>query len=319
MDWIDFLESHHIPYDIRGKNVSGDHVAIACPFCAGTDPSRHLVINLGGAGWHCWRNRQHRGRSPVRLICVLLNCSVEQARAMAGENHPILSDDLVAATEKILTPAVVESDPVLVRSALFKPFVGQYTSQRFVHYLRSRGFPPPIEDLSKTYDMYYAVTGPFFGRVLFMVRSLLGEIMGWTGRSIYPEERLRYRSEGPIGHYLLWLDRLPRPKSHTLVLCEGPMDALKVNVFGRSLGVDATCCFTSSPTRWQVDHILGLGRRYRRNCVMLDRGEVANMLVTTDALSTLRPESIWMPARTKDPGDIGSVSELAEIMGLASI
>lgn len=59
MDWIGFLEANHIAYDTRGKNVSGNRVAITCPWCGGDDPSRHLVIDLDGAGWHLIYEKNH--------------------------------------------------------------------------------------------------------------------------------------------------------------------------------------------------------------------------------------------------------------------
>lgn len=316
MDWIRLLEGNRIAYDTRGKNVSGNRVAVSCPFCGGDDPSRHLVIDLDGAGWHCWRNRQHRGKSPVKLICALLHCSVEQARAIAGERNPIVPESLTDVVQGIIEPGEVEDYPLVMPSE-FKAFHGQYSSKRFEQYLHSRRFPSPLQELTKNHDMYYATTGPFFGRVLFMVRRPDGELMAWSGRSIYPSEELRYRTEGPTGDYLLWLDRLPRPGSSSLVLCEGPMDALKVSVFGHYVGIDATCCFTSTPTQRQIDHLHRLRHHYERLYVMLDSGEVANTLWTADALSQLRIEPIWLPPYLKDPAEIRNPDELKQLIGLA--
>lgn len=316
MDWLNFLEGNRIAYDTRGKNVSGNHVAIACPWCGSEDPSRHLVISLNGAGWHCWRKHQHRGRSAIKLICALLHCSVDQARAIAGERNPIVPESLTDMVNSVMQPDQIDNQP-LDMPGEFKAFRGQYSSRRFSQYLHSRKFPTPvIAEMTKTHDIYYAMTGPFFGRVLFMVHSSDGDLMAWSGRSIYPSEKLRYKTEGPTGDYLLWLDRLPRPRSHTLVLCEGPMDALKVSVFGKSLGIDATCCFTSTPTRRQIDHLYQLRPRYKNLCIMLDQGEVANTLWTADALAPLNGAAVWLTPAHKDPGEISSSDELRQTMGL---
>lgn len=317
MDWLRFLDSNRIAYDTRGKNISGNHVGIQCPFCGGSDPSRHLAINLDGAGWHCWRNRQHRGKSAVRLIVALLHCSVEQARAIAGERNPIVPEGLAEVVGKMLQPKTGQNQPLTLPTE-FRPFRGQYSSRRFMQYLRSRRFPSPLEELTKDHDMYYAITGDFHGRVLFLIRSPEGELMAWSGRSIYSSEKLRYKTEGPAGDYLLWLDRLPRECSHTLVLCEGPADSLKVSAFGKALGIDATCCFTSTPTRRQVDWLYSLRPKYRHMYVMLDQGEIANTLWTTDALSPLKIKPIWLPDTHKDPGELASTDELKQLMGLAA-
>lgn len=311
MDWLNFLDTNRITYDTRGKNVSGNHVAISCPWCGGDDPSRHLAISLDGAGWHCWRNRQHRGRSPVTLILALIHCSVAEAQSIAGERNSIVPDNLVEMVQNLMQPK--PKNRPLIKPAEFRPFQGQYTSQRFVQYLRSRGFPAPLEDLTKQHDMYYAGTGRFFGRVLFMVRSPDGELMAWIGRSIYPHVKLRYMTEGPIGDYLLWLDRLPRRHSHTLVLNEGPIDALKVDVFGLPIGVDATCCFTSTPTDRQIGHLYKLCEHYENRYIMLDEGEVGNTLWTSGVLAPLRFKPIWQLSR-KDPGEIRSTDELRKVL-----
>lgn len=315
MDWLHFLDTNRIEYDTRGKNVSGNHVAVACPWCKGDDPSRHLAISLEGAGWRCWRNRQHRGRSPVKLILALIHCSVAEAKSIAGEPYSIVPDNLVEMVNNIMQPK--PENRTLTKPSEFRPFQRQYTSQRFVQYLRSRGFPAPLEDITRRHDMYYAVTGQFFGRVLFMVRSPDGYLMAWSGRSIYPHENLRYKTEGPTGDYLLWLDKLPRPNSRTLVLCEGPMDALKVSVLGKSSGIDATCCFTSTPSQRQIDHLYRLRSHYDLVYVMLDSGEIANTLWTADALSALRAKPIWLPPELKDPGELTDETMLRQVLALA--
>lgn len=312
MDWLRFLDSNRIAYDTRGKNVSGNHVVVSCPWCGGDDPSRHLAISLDGEGWHCWRNRQHRGRSPVKLICALIHCSIAEAKTIAGERNSIIPENLAEMVQNLMHPPKVEN-PSLTLPAEFRPFQGQFTSKRFVQYLRSRGFPTPLEDLTKDHDMRYCVSGAFFGRVLFLVRSSKGGLVAWCGRSIYPHEERRYKTEGPVGDYLLWLDRLPRRHSHTLVLSEGPMDALKVSVFGKPLGVDATCCFTSTPTNRQIDHLYRLCEHYEKRYIMLDQGEIGNTLWTSDALAPLRFKPIWQMGR-KDPGEIRSTGELRDIL-----
>jgi hypothetical protein len=315
MDWIKFLESNRITFDTRGKNVSGNHVAISCPFCGGDDPSRHLAINLDGAGWHCWRNPQHRGRSAVRLIRELLHCSSEQARAIAGESNQTVPENLTEVIRAMLEPEKAADQPLAMPDD-FRRFGNQYSAKRFTQYLRQRHFPTPLDELAREHDVMYSMTGDFHGRVIFLVRSAQGELMAWSGRSIYPSEHLRYKTHGPIGHYLLWLDKLPRPKSDTLVLCEGPFDSFKVSALGKSLGIDATCCFTSTPTKRQIDHLYQLRPHYKHIYVMLDRGEIANTLWTTDALAPLRIKPIWL-ADHKDPAEFRSVDELRRVMGLA--
>lgn len=315
--WMQFLEQYRVEYVTSGKNTSKGHVSIRCPFCGLDDPSHHMSINLDGLGWACWRNRQHKGRSPVKLIQALIHCSVADAKVIAGERNSIVPENLAEMVQNMLRGENTVNQSMEM-PAEFKPFRGQYTSKRFSQYLHSRGFPTPaIEGLTKEHDIFYAVTGAFFGRVLFMVRSPEGDLKAWSGRSIFPSEKLRYKTEGPIGDYLLRLDHLYKAPQRDLVLCEGPMDALKVSVLGKTSGVAATCCFTSAPTKRQIDYLYQLRPLYRNIYVMLDHGEVANILWTTAALAPLQIKPVWLPPALKDPGEIRSQDQLMTIMGLA--
>ena len=86
-DWVEFLQKHNIEYVTQGSNVAHGNVNIKCPMCGPRDPSHHMGIAIDGAGWSCWRNPQHRGRSPVYLVALLAHVSVTRAREKTGANH----------------------------------------------------------------------------------------------------------------------------------------------------------------------------------------------------------------------------------------
>lgn len=314
-DWTTFLTQHHITYDTRGPNVSTGFVAIRCPFCGSDDPSRHMTVSMAGVGWRCWRNPKHRGGSPVRLIAALIHCSFGQARAMVGVDRRPLPDDLAGAVRAKLYPEVLEPE-VLKLPEEFKRLEGQYSSQRFAQYLRGRGFDRPFE-VAEEFDLRYAISGEFHHRLLFILRTLDEDVIAWTGRSIYEVAELRYKSRGPTDT-LLWFDMLPRRGSDTFALCEGPFDALKISVLGRELGVDASCCFTSAPSRKAIDQLHLLLPAYEHRFVVLDRGEAGNMLWTEGQLAPLGVKPLWLPYDRKDPALLRNTKELAELIGLAS-
>jgi 5S rRNA maturation endonuclease (ribonuclease M5) len=51
-DVIAYLDEHHIPYSLSGKNTTSGWVEVKCPWCH--DPSMHLGINLTTRLINCW-------------------------------------------------------------------------------------------------------------------------------------------------------------------------------------------------------------------------------------------------------------------------
>ena len=96
-----------------------------------------------------------------------------------------------------------------------------------------RGFNPADLD---PYDVFFdASGGRFHGRIIFVIRADAERIVGFTGRAVSPRMEPRYLFEGATDATLLWSYKFPK-RAHTLVLCEGPFDALKVNVLGNRAG-----------------------------------------------------------------------------------
>ena len=110
--------------------------------------------------------------------------------------------------------------------------------------MRRRG----ISDLTElaAWDILFDHRDPrFHGRIIFGVRDDAANLVALTARAITGRLQPRYLAEGPVDRYLMWTDRMP-PKAKTLVLTEGPFDALKVNLLGNPIGIWATCCMTST-------------------------------------------------------------------------
>lgn len=315
-NWMQFLESNHIHYASSGANVSRGHVAVKCPFCGAQDPSEHMSINLKHGGWNCWRNDNHSGKSPVYLVQALISCSRERAQAIVGEGV-FIPDDFLGAVRGLVAPTSAPVQRQVVLPAEFKPFgTGLPSARRFEAYLRGREFTPAqIDRMTRRYGLHYATSGKFKGRVIFPV-TFEGKLMTYTGRTIYPDVELRYKTlsydpeleevpaVGPINDYLLFYDLLMENKADadTLIFCEGPFDALKVNVIGRRHGIAATCFFTSSPSRAQIDLAGDFVSVFKRRYLMLDQGTLGTALRTQMGMSTLVHRVLTLPKHVKDPG-----------------
>jgi len=322
-DWLRFLENHRIEYMTSGPNVARGNVAVHCPFCGHEDRSQHMSINLSGKGWRCWRKETHSGKNPARLVMGLLGCSAEHAAGLVGSDV-FVPEDLLTRVQTSLNPPQPAIRTPITLPKEFRPFGGyqinRYPLRAFAEYLGRRGFTPKqISNFTKRYQMYFCTSGPYKGRVIFTVYQD-GELISWTGRSIYPSETLRYKSlttdpekaktegvplaYGSINRFLLWYDLLAKADADTIMLCEGPFDALRVNVLGRKHGIVATCIFTSFPSYEQIDLLHELLPRFKRKMILLDQGTAATAMRLTGKLAGFTTEVGYLPGTVKDPGEL---------------
>lgn len=329
-DWLAFLDQYHVSYVTSGHSVAKGNVAVRCPWCGSEDPSTHMGISLDGKGWGCWRRSDHRGRSPVRLVQALISCSQEQARQIVGYTSALISDDFLAQVNQALAPA----SPVVLPGKLalpdeFRPFKQLPSAKPYIVYLQRRGFADPIA-VANDFDLRYCTRGPYHGRIIFPVYHG-GELMTWSGRSIYPTEPMRYKvlstksersavegyglARGASSHFLLFYDLLMKSPVPTLFVCEGPFDALKLMVLGRGRVV-ATCLFTNSPTMEQVDLLYELAPRFTNRRLLLDHNMFYMSVKVASELSGLELLPIMLPKGVKDPGELTAETFAAMLAGL---
>lgn len=333
-DWVRFFDQYGIEYVTSGPNVGRNHVVVHCPFCGLDDPSHHMSIHLGGAGWRCWRNpHNHKGKSPIRLISALISCSYEEAARISGAPASLPNDflseiqsnlsrktDRKRNNRKLKLPS--EFRPFLPHSkSLHKPSV-----KPFVRYLTNRGFDrADVLDFTNYFDVWYCTRGPYKDRVIFPVRKDR-KLVTWTGRSRYRTAMIRYKTlsddpeisaeegmpaaVGPITDYLLWWDELLDSDAHTIHVVEGPMDALKIRVLGYGHGITATCLFTSTATELQIELLHQLLPRFKRRFITLDQGMLHLSLELQNRLAGMDTKLGTLPKFVDDPGELNEAQLL---------
>ena len=318
-DWVGFLEARGIEYQTAGSNVSAGNISIHCPYCGPADPSFHLSISLQGRGWRCWREHAHRGRSPVRLVATLANCSQDMAASIVGvERH--LPEDFLTKVNTTLSPVQGNPDrPALSLPEEFRQFDKSKPSCRpFLNYMRQRGYAlSTILRITERFKVFTCTQGPFFSRIIFLV-EYDGKLVSWTGRAI-GRQLPRYKTlttnpeksdggplaHGPISNYLLWYDQIKGVRwAHTLILCEGPFDALRVATLGQFQGVVATCFFTMVPSPAQVALLHDLAPKFKRVLLLLDQGTTPAALSLRSRLAPLPIGVKQLPPGVKDPADL---------------
>lgn len=325
-DWLNFLDSYHIKYVTKGANVAKGNVSVHCPMCGSDDPSEHMTINLDGKGWRCYRNDAHRGKRPARLVQQLLGIPLHQAMSIVGQSV-FIPEDFIGAVMAKLRPTAKAALPEVKQPKDFKPLTDKNHSARmFVNYMLDRGFTRgEINRMHQYHGLCYAIAGEQRGRIIFPV-EYGGKLQSWTGRTVYPDVELRYKSlspdpeqsdnpaTGPISDFLLWYDQL-LDGGDVLVLNEGPFDALKVRTLGRSHRIYATCCFTATPSESQIEMLHDVAPLFKRRVLLLDRGTLAATLKVSTALGSLRFEALSLPRRLKDPGELRDTEDLLDVLG----
>lgn len=320
-DFIRFCEQHDISYVTKGVNKKvSDDCNVSCPFCnegPDPDPSKHLGVNSELGVYSCWRNpTKHRGRTLHKLIMKLLRCSYADARTILGQQPLWLKEgqfELFAEDPNSLfletTDTVVED---LTLPEEFRTFEAKYSSEeRFVDYLVGRGFcRGRLKHLYKQYDLHWAISGRFKNRII-IPNQLEGRLVNWTSRSIDKNQTVRYLTlsaeQGALVNIKKMIfnwDSLIESPSSLVVVCEGPLDALKLDFYGRRNGLRATCLFGQLPTKEQLAYIASLSDLYDAIVVMLDdtAQDLSGSIV--DQLNWLPVRYHPLPSGVHDPGEL---------------
>ena len=301
MDWITFVQDHHIDYVTRGPNTKKGEISIQCPWCGSEDPSQHLGINLTHDAWGCHRNPTHRGKSATYLIRALLGCSQSQAllvvRQYGAADPETLDQALQALSATPEAPeAVVEA---LVMPPDFRLIKNNENSGRFIRYMHHRGFENP-EKVGRIYGLRFCTTGRWKDRIIFPVHQR-GKLVAWTGRAISnPINAPRYLSTGDAIKTALFNEDEIFLGGNVLFITEGPMDAIKVDYFCRKYMSSATCVFGTSITIDQISILKQVSKKFKHTVLLLDPEAIETSFNIIEWL----PNTIMgrVPDGVEDPG-----------------
>jgi len=324
--WRTILTEHGIKSIDRGANVKRGELNIQCPFCGSADPSYHMGLNLETGNWACWRNSDHRGKSPLRLLVKLLNISYGNARSLAGLDESVMDPDgfdaiaaRVMGRDSRITRVEQVRREFLQMPSEFVPVVDRGAARRTYSYLLSRGFDAEgIEALGQFYGVRAAVGGAYKDRVV-LPYYVDDELVAWTARAIGPAE-IRYKDLAlddclvPIKQTLFNYDALtpiyPASMPAVLFVVEGPVDALKIDVYGEMSMVRAVGLSTNSMSDEQVYILEEFASRFCRVYIMLDNASVLGVVDSMRMKQRLRgiPNLAIMPVPygLKDAGALSA-------------
>ncbi len=312
IDWRSLLDSHSIEYVERGPHTSHGNLQINCPFCP-NDQTHHMGISLRDGFFNCWDNENHRGRSPVRLIQALLQCSRLQAESLANSQVILPLDNFAAVIASLSQETIKTEDKVehVVFPPNIRTIVDKGMGRRFIDYLVTRDYTrEEAKHLCEVYWLMYAITGPFAYRIIIPIEMEDG-IVTWTGRDITGTSETRYKTlskeesrcsikEALFGYKSLIEDNT----AHTLIVCEGPFDALRVDFFGYPFGIRGTCLFGLQASDTQISLLTTLSDKFKYKYICLDAGAIVLQLHLLRKLEFLGFKGLTLPQSYKDPGEL---------------
>jgi len=319
-DYRSFLTEYRIPFVTEGKNVASGNINIKCPFC-GDDPSEHLGIEEETGKWSCWRNVDHRGRSPEKLIVHLTGCSWAAAKKLLADGLPPdvgsfeefsaknLFDGEVKDREKYTPVETVEFLPE------FRVLKSTGVYSKFWKYLENRGFTDGIVSrMSSRYTLRCALTGRFKFRLIMPLYSDAG-MVGWVARSItYSNYRYLTYPSAVIKKTLFNIAHI-RHGGEVLFLVEGVFDAMKINVYGIEYGAKATCLLGRVITEAQVAILASISRKFRKLVILLDADALGSTLSVLGDLGFSSPVIGKLPKGVSDPGEMSREQVIKLIKG----
>lgn len=316
LNWERFFTRHGIYWTTTGPNASRGRINIKCPWCGDGDPSEHLGVSIRHGGYSCWRGRSqgHRGKDAWRLIQALLKCSASEAQALAQDEGDVPSDEELASSFRTFAAGGLTTTRVTELRLLpeFKSLLnGSPLAEPFWTYLcEKRDYTRlQVKWLVQYYDLQYCRTGQFAGRIIFPITDRYGRLLTWTGR-IIRDAQPRYKAldkeqqvlspkDTLLGLPLLW--GIDNPK--VLVVTEGPFDALRFTMFGKSFGVYGTCLFGLDLSDGQMVELSRLRSRFNIK-ILLDAE--AGWRAFGLANSGLGLDIIPADPAYKDPADMPS-------------
>lgn len=183
--------------------------------------------------WGCWKYKDHRGKSPIRLIMRVLGIGYDQAKTSAGlsQSNPDI-DELktrLRNSAKKKKPTVLEPLPDFeMPSNAFPLRLRGKRSRPFLKYLCERDIDA---EAHARYNMYGADTQGRRSERAWCDRVILplysdGRLVGATGRSV-GAHGLRYYTLPDVAPTRVLFNQQNATGGKLLIVVEGPLDAIK--------------------------------------------------------------------------------------------
>jgi len=215
------LTRNGIEWHDKGANSSSGFVNIKCPICGNSDPSFHLTINEEELWWKCFRNPSHKGKG-IGYLFRIMGKSVGDFMETESYSRP-----------KVVEPKFRDLSLEKQRTAIWNSFKPAETSIEALEYLVARKFQNP-KLTAKQFNLKVANVGKWSSRLIIPLTE------GWTARAMRERMSPRYLAEASDASFFV------SGAAPTVLLWEGPMDAMKVASATTQWSSAAMCGFRIS-------------------------------------------------------------------------
>lgn len=294
-----FLTRNRVDYGVEGTENVGKHwIGVNCPYCD-SDTGHHMGIKYGKSPRaSCWRSSTHN-TSVEKALSSLTGVPVSQIVLELEESayYDELNMQLNAIMEKDQSIQEVEW-PTGVHP------LSQDMGEEYSSYLSKRGWGP-------IHYGYLSSVGVHVGkfRIWFPI-TVLGHTLGYTGRAIAKNPKLRYYHKGVKR---LGFADVP-PDAEKVLVVEGFFDALPINFWYEATKVWAVCITGLDPNLELANQLQSLSYKYTGKIYsLLDTGTdtQARQFQVEYGIAPLSMEQFLAQAESlpaveepKDPGDL---------------
>jgi len=299
--WRELFNDLGVAWKDHGRNWSRGHININCCFCA-DDPGFHCSISETKDVFYCYRDPRHSG-SALKLVQQLL---APTAKGHARIEAQALLTEYATDAEEIRAPV---APPIP-----YDKFPLAVHNQRMLDYLSHRGFVQP-ELVCARFNLRYAEAGTWAMRLLLPMVDAQGEVRSFVGRAVRSglEPRYRFANADLVSNLVYGV-----LTGRTIVIVEGPIDALKINVtfYDRLYEISAVALTGRSLAQSRLELLTKLSAK--QFMLALD-DDVDPWRVASELNEVARPAGkrvgiCYLPAGYNDPGEL-SLPAITEWLG----
>jgi len=251
---------------------------------------------------------------------ALIHCSYSHAKLIAEAERTPDAEEFDNAAKAFLDGLEIEADEVRNEDELINVFMGEFreikrkgSTSRFYNYLKRRHFDDP-EECAYFYDLRACTTGIWQDRIIIPVYQN-ETLVTWTGRAIAPTSKApRYKALSPrhaepvkaleLTTNTLWGYDDILEGGRSLIITEGPFDALKLDWYGYPIEVRATCLFGLNMSMAQHSLIAEVVDKFDNTYLLLDREAIEADFTIHEELTRYGVQRVQLPTKYEDPGSM---------------
>lgn len=213
----------------RGIQFKKNHKEAICT-CLWCHKPEHLYVNLKTGNYICFHCEEH-GRNLLGLVAKIENCTLSEAARFVRQNTPeprrnLQPVELRERIESLRIKKETNSESYVEVPAEFIP-VFNCGEWLYPTYLKERGIS---RETARDFGLGYCEEGRYANRIILPFVCPNGS--GFTARDVTGYAKRKYLNAGGVNRRSLFYGWREENIGGDIVLCEGPLDVLKLYEHG---------------------------------------------------------------------------------------